>query len=197
MSACLLLAGLAAGCSVVQPHPDVTDTLRAIRVTGGTRIDNPSRLVLPQFATVSVVHADGRVDHERLHAAQTGLAPYFSVTPQDAPWLLRVHWPDGAYPAEEGTVDSPPGSDIESTTSQSFADKAAREGMKGLRNAGRYLVHVGDRDVLIVDVVQTVNQTLVTRLEVKIEPWLRGRDWHDPLALTQAFMAVGAALSGS
>ncbi|MBM4205015.1 MAG: hypothetical protein FJ194_12825 [Gammaproteobacteria bacterium] len=49
---------------MVQPHPDVADTLRAVRITGGARIENPSRLILPQFALVSVAHADGRVDHE-------------------------------------------------------------------------------------------------------------------------------------
>jgi len=193
----LLSAILFSGCSVVQPHPDLADTLRAVRITGGTTIDNPSRLILPQFAAVSVAHADGRVDHERLFAAQTGLAPYFSVTSGDAPWLLNVHWPDGAY-----RTDTQSGSDATyaapstATTAQSMPGRVAKQSLEGLKTAGKFVVRTADRDVLIVDVVQTANHALVTRLEVDIALWLRGRDWDDPLTLTEAFMAVGAALTG-
>lgn len=192
---CCLSVTLFSGCSVLQPHPDVADTLRAVRITGGTRIENPSRLILPQFALVSVAHADGRVDHERLYAAQTGLAPYFSVTSDEAPWLLNVHWPDDAHrPEAENSADV---AVPNSTAPQSVLSRVAERNLEGLKTAGKYLVRVTDREVLIVDVVQTADHALVTRLEVDIEPWLRGRDWHDPLALTAAFMAVGAALSGS
>lgn len=186
-----VFAGLG-GCSIVQPHPDLTESLRAARIIGGVSIDNPSRLILPQFAAITVNHADGRIDHERLYAAQTGLAPYFSIASGDAPWQINVHWPDSAYADAGETAAAPPAAEPRSRT-----DRLADTGKRALRRAGHYLVRTADRDALIVDVVQTASHTVVTRLEVNVEPWLRGRDWQDPVAITRTFMAVGAALSGT
>lgn len=187
-----VVAGLT-GCSIVQPHPDLTESLQAARIIGGVSVENPSRLILPQFAPVTVNHADGRVDHERLYAAQTGLASYFSIAAGDAPWQINVHWPDSAYAAtDEHAAVAPPAVEPESGS-----DRLATAGKQAIKRAGHYLVRTADRDILIVDVVQTASQTVVTRLEVNVEPWLRGRDWHDPVAITRTFMAVGAALSGT
>ena len=67
------------------------------------------------------------------------------------------------------------------------------DAVRGIRAAAVYQY----RDELLVDVIHNADNRLVTRLTVDIEPWLRGRDWHDPVALTRAFAAVGAALTGS
>ncbi len=188
-----IVASALCACSIVEPHPDLTNTLRTARLTGGVSIDNPSRWTLPPFAAITVEHADGRIDHERLFAAQTGLAPYFSIASGDAPWQINVHWPDSAYPAVDPVSVS-----TEVTDEQGHrVIQLAQSGGEALKKAGSYLVRTADRDVLIVDVVQTSTRTLVTRLEVEVEPWLRGRDWHDPVALTRTFMAVGEALSGT
>lgn len=201
----LMLLPFFAACSIVEPHPDLTDTLRGARLTGGVAIENPSRLTLPPMASIAVNHADGRTDNERLLAAQTGLSTYFAIAPADAPWQINVHWPDGAWEAvadsAEPSVDpskadpGAPGSDTSPVLSTAAA--ALKTGAKGLRSAGAWAVRTADRDTVVVDVVQASTQTLVTRLRVDIEPWIRGRDWDDPVALTRTFMAVGAALSGS
>lgn len=174
------LLSMATGCSIVQPHPDAIDTLRATRTLGGVTIENQSRWTLPPFAAVTVAHADGRIDNERLLAVQTGLAEHLQISAVESNWRLVVHWPDMAFDGE---------------TAASAADQ--HWAVHALRTTGNMVTRTADRDELVVDVIHSPDNSLVTRLTVAIEPWLRGRDWHDPVALTRAFSAVGAALTGT
>ncbi|WP_371068310.1 hypothetical protein, partial [Salmonella enterica] len=68
---------------------------------------------------------------------------------------------------------------------------------QALRSTGKMVTRTAAREELVVDVIHRPDNGLVTRLTVAIEPWLRGRDWYDPVALTHAFSAVGAALTGT
>ncbi len=176
----LFLISQVAACSIVQPHPDVVNTLRATRTLGGVTIENQSRWTLQPFTEVMVVHADGRNDNERLLAVQTGLAEHLQIAPIESNWRLVVHWPDPVFEANDIS-----------------GDPAEHWAMKSLRATGNKVTRVAERDQLIIDVIHNADNNLVTRLTVEIEPWLRGRDWHDPVALTLAFSAVGAALTGS
>lgn len=176
----LLLISQLTACSIAQPHPDIVHTLRATRTLGGVTVENQSRWTLQPFTEVMVVHADGRNDNERLLAVQTGLAEHLHIAAVESNWRLVVHWPDPTYEQPEISND--------------VADHWA---MKSLRATGDKVTRVAARDQLVIDVIHTGEKSLVTRLTVDIEPWLRGRDWHDPVALTRAFSAVGAALTGS
>ncbi|MBM4205016.1 MAG: hypothetical protein FJ194_12830 [Gammaproteobacteria bacterium] len=90
------------------------------------------------------------------------------MTSDEAPWLLNVHWPDDAHcPEAENSADV---AVPNSTAPQSVPSRVAERNLEGLKTAGKYLVSVTDREVLIVDVVQTADHALVTRLEVDIEP---------------------------
>lgn len=169
----------AMACSIAKPHPDAVDTLKATRLVGGVTVENQSRWTLPPFAQVSVAHADGRTDNERLLAAQTGLSQFLQIAPATSIWRIDVHWPDLAF---DGAGEQP-------------ADPHwAKQVWRGTK---QHLTRTADRSVLMVDVIHAADNHLVTRLEVDIQPWLRGRDWHDPVALTRAFSAVGAVLTGS
>ncbi len=176
----LSLITQAGACSIVQPHPDATEALRATRTLGGVTVENHSRWTLPPFARVTVMHADGRTDNERLLAVQTGLAAHLQVADAESPWRLVVYWPDPVH-SEEPAVVAP----------------AAYWSTQTLRSAGTVVTRTADRDELLVDVIHNADNSLVTRLTVVIAPWLRGRDWHDPVELTRAFAAVGATLTGS
>ena len=176
----LLLISQLVACSIAQPHPDVVNTLRATRTLGGVTVENQSRWTLQPFAEVMVVHADGRNDNERLLAVQTGLAEHLHIAAVESNWRLVVHWPDPAY-------EQP----------QIHDDVAEHWSVKSLRATGHKVTRVAEREHLIIDVIHSADESLVTRLTVEIEPWLRGRDWHDPVALTRAFSAVGASLTGS
>jgi hypothetical protein len=176
----LLLLSQLTACSIAQPHPDVVNTLRATRTLGGVTVENQSRWTLPPYTEVMVAHADGRNDNERLLAVQTGLAEHLHIASIESNWQLVVHWPDPAY--EQATIRN---------------DVAEHWARKSLHATGRKLTRVAAREQLIIDVIHNADNSLVTRLTVEIEPWLRGRDWDDPVALTRAFSAVGAALTGS
>jgi len=176
----LSLIAQVCACSIVQPHPDAVDALRATRTLGGVSVENQSRWTLPPFAEVTVVHSDGRTDNERLLAAQTGLAAHLQIAPVESTWKLVVHWPDAAF---------------EAAPAASAADEHWSK--QTLRSTRAMVTRTADRDELLVDVIHNADNRLVTRLTVDIESWLRGRDWHDPVALTRAFAAVGAALTGS
>ncbi len=176
----LFLVSQVAACSIAQPHPDVVNTLRATRTFGGVTVENQSRWTLPPFTEVMVAHADGRDDNDRLQAVQAGLAEHLQIAPIESNWRLVVHWPDLVF-----------------EQNKSSDDPAEHWAMQSLRAGGNKVTRVADRDQLIIDVMHTADNNLVTRLTVEIEPWLRGRDWHDPVALTRAFSAVGAVLTGS
>lgn len=167
-------------CSIAQPHPDVVNSLRATRALGGVTVENQSRWTLPPFTEVMVVHADGRDDNDRLLAVQTGLAEHLQIAHIASTWRLVVHWPDPVFERNGISNDS----------EQHWA-------VKSLQATGNKVKRVADRDQLIIDVIHNADHSLVTRLTVDIQPWLRGRDWHDPVALTRAFSAVGATLTGS
>ena len=176
----LVLISQLAACSIAQPHPDVVNTLRATRTLGGVTVENQSRWTLPPFTSAMVAHADGRNDNERLLAVQTGLAEYLQIAPIESNWRLVVRWSAPVF--ENNHIKANP---------------AEHWAIHSLRATGNKVTRVADRDQLIIDVVHNSDNNLVTRLTVEIESWLRGRDWHDPVALTRAFSAVGAALTGS
>ncbi|MCP5179498.1 MAG: hypothetical protein H6993_17525 [Pseudomonadales bacterium] len=175
----LVLAAAVAGCSIARPHPDLVDSLRAVRVWGDVTVTSSERWVLPRLATVTVAHADNRVDDPRLAAAGAGLASYLHVIDATANWCLLVHWPDVAESAAPPVAEG----------QRSWWQRSLDSGRDAITRAA-------DRGTLLVDVVHRPDAALVTRLEVHIDPWLRGRDWQDETTLRQAFDAVGRTLTG-
>ena len=168
----LPLTLLLGGCSITQPHPDVTDTLRNSRIIGGVVVEPQMRWVLPNLSRLSLVSSDG-VTEPLEQAARDGLGTRFLLN-DDAPWQLWVHWPAGLVSQPENEA-------------------------WGLNRASmaRLVPRPARRDVLIVDVVDRSGDVWVQRLQVKVDPALFGKQLDAPERMEVVFQRIASALIGS
>ena len=167
----LPLALLLSACSITQPHPDVTDTLRNSRIIGGVVVEPQMRWVLPNLSRLSLASSEG-VSETLERAARNGLSRRFQVN-DDAPWQLWVHWPAALVTQPEYEA-------------------------WGLNRASmaRLVPRPARRDLLMVDVVDRSGDIWVQRLQVKVDPALFGQQLDAPKRMEAVFEQIAGALVG-
>ncbi len=182
-----LMATMAAtACSIAKPHQDLAQVASAARITDEIEITPTYRWVLPPLSEINLKSSGAKHAH-RLEAAREGLSQSFRLSAA-APYQMLVHWPDA------GVARDTPSTSSRDTPSTSSASSGWGIELLPLKDV---VPLPAERERLIVDIMDASGQHWVQRLEVEVNPWWFGDDWHDPRAIAETFAAVGRTLTGS